>query len=431
MTHPESALSYRCLSYYGATTDPPPAHAPLMGAVDCDVCVVGAGIAGCSAALHLAERGYRVVLLEDKRIGWGASGRSGAQVLPGFACGQDKLVALVGRDNARALWDMSTESVELLGQLIYRQGIACDWVNGHLQAAIKPRHRADLLALQEKLEREYGYRGLRYIEGNELQGLLATRRYIAGLYDKNAGHLQPLKYTLGLAAAAARNGVQIFEGTRARHFHDGSPVRVRTEHGEVRCRQLVLCGNAYLDGTAPALARKIMSVGTYMIATEPLGEERARGLIANNMAVNDLNWILDYFRLSADRRLLFGGRVSYSTLKPADTAPAVRARMLGVFPQFADVKIEYSWGGYVDITMNRAPHFGRLSANAYFLQGFSGHGIALAGLGGKLVAEAVAGTAERFDLFARIPHRDFPGGPWLRRPLLVLAMLYYRLRDLL
>jgi len=174
-----------------------------------------------------------------------------------------------------------------------------------------------------------------------------------------------------------------------------------------------------------------MSVGTYVIATEPLGEERARGLIANNMAVSDLNWVLDYFRLSADRRLLFGGRVSYSSLKIADSAPALRKRMLGVFPQLADARIDYSWGGYVDLTLNRAPHFGRLSANVYFLQGFSGHGIALTGLAGKLVSEAIAGTTERFDVFARIPHRNFPGGPVLGRPLLVLAMLYYRLRDLL
>jgi gamma-glutamylputrescine oxidase len=199
----------------------------------------------------------------------------------------------------------------------------------------------------------------------------------------------------------------------------------------VRCRHLALCGNAWLGDTAPAIARRIMPVGTYIVATEPLGLERARALIANDAAVTDINWILDYFRLSRDHRLLFGGRVSYSGLDPFNTAQATRQRMLRVFPQLADARIAYSWGGYVDITLNRAPDFGRLAPNVYYLQGFSGHGIVLTGIAGKLLAEAVAGTAERFDVFARIRHREFPGGALLRRPALVLAMAWYRLRDLL
>ncbi len=418
-------------SYYAATANAAPSYAALSGDVNCDVCVVGGGIAGCSSALHLAERGFRVVLLEDKLIAWGASGRSGAQALPGFACSQDKLVQLVGRETARALWDVSVEALALTRDLIRRHQIACDWVDGQMHAAIKPRHRRELAEWAEQLERDYAYRSVRLIEGPELGGLLATRRYIAGLYDTNSGHLHPLNYTLGLAAAARRLGVEIFENTRALRFETGRQVTVHTPRGVVRCRQLVLCGNAYLDGTAPALASKFIGVGTYIVATEQLGAERARALIANNMAVTDINWIIDYFRRSADHRLLFGGRVAYSGLDPLNTAHATRARMLGVFPQLADVRIEYTWGGHIDITMNRAPHFGRLAPDVYFAQGFSGHGIALTGMAGKLIAEAVAGTAERFDLFARIPHRNFPGGALLRRPTLVLAMLYYRLRDLL
>jgi gamma-glutamylputrescine oxidase len=429
-------------SYYAATANPFPALPALQGEVDCDVCVVGAGIAGCSAALHLAERGYRVVLLEENRVGWGASGRSGAQVLPGYSCGQARLVKLAGREVARALWDMSAESVALVKDLIRRHDIDCDWVDGHMQAAVKPRHRAELLAEKENLEREYGYQSLRFIDRPELEGLLATRRYAGGLYDSNAGHMHSLNYTLGLAAAARRLGVRIHEGTRAVRHEQGARVTVHTspppptgrragDEGRVLCDHLVLCGNTQLNGMAPALARKIMNIGTYIVATEPLGETRARELIANNMAVNDLNWIIDYFRRSADHRLLFGGRVSYSGLQPGDTSQPTRARMLGVFPQLKGVKIEYAWGGYLDITLNRAPHFGRLAPNVYFLQGFSGHGIALTGLGGKLAAEAIAGTAERFDVFARIEHHNFPGGALLRRPTLMLAMLYYRLRDLL
>ena len=257
-------------------------------------------------------------------------------------------------------------------------------------------------------------------------------RYLGALYDSNSAHLHPLNYTLGLARAAEQHGARIFESTRAISFAPGSAqVRVQTPTGEVRARFLVLCGNVYLGDTAPALAAKIMAVATYIVATEPLGEERARQLIANNAAVSDMNWVLDYFRRSADHRLLFGGRVNYSGLKSFDAPGATRVRMLRVFPQLADVRMDYAWGGHVDITLNRAPHFGRLAPNVYFLQGFSGHGIALTGIAGKLVAEAIRGTAARFDVFARIPHGNFPGGAALRRPALVLAMLWFRLRDLL
>jgi gamma-glutamylputrescine oxidase len=223
----------------------------------------------------------------------------------------------------------------------------------------------------------------------------------------------------------------VFESSRAVELVSGTSARVRTVGGEVRARHVVLCGNVYLGETAPALASKIMAVGTYIVATEVLGAERAQALIRNNAAVADANWVLDYFRRSADHRLLFGGRVNYSGLSSFDAPSATRRRMLAVFPQLADVKIEYNWGGEVDITRNRAPHFGRLAPNVYFLQGFSGHGIVLAGIAGKLVAEAIAGTAERFDVFAKIRHRNFPGGQALRRPALVLAMMYFRLKDLL
>ncbi len=420
-------------SYYAATARPAPERPALQGSVSADVCVVGGGIAGCSAALHLAERGLKVVLLEDNRIGWGASGRSGAQAIHGVASGQAKLDRLIGPAAARTVWDVSVEGLALMRQLIRRFSIDCDWVDGYMLTAVKERHVEELKAELHELHDHCGYPSVRFLPREELRATLDSDRYRGALYDSNSGHLHPLNYTLGLAAAAESLGVQIYEGTRALPFVDGgaSGVRVPTAQGEVRARHLVLCGNVYLGDTAPALARKIMAVATYIVATEPLGEERARRLIANDAAVSDMNWVLDYYRRSADDRLLFGGRVNYSGLKSFDAPSATRARMLKVFPQLEDVRIEYSWGGEVDITLNRAPNFGRLAPNVYFLQGFSGHGIALTGVAGKLVAEAVAGTAGRFDVFARIPHADFPGGMALRRPALVLAMLYFRLRDLL
>ncbi len=417
-------------SYYAASANAAPERPALAGTVECDVCVVGGGIAGCSAALHLAERGYSVVLLEQNRIGWGGSGRSGAQALFGVAAGQAKLERLIGAGDARLVWDVTVEGLTLMRELIARHRIECDWVHGQLHTAIKPRHDLELRAELDILHTKYGYDSVRYVPREEVRSLLATERYISALYDTNCGHLHPLNYTLGLAAAAERQGTRIYEDTRALTV-DMQASRVRTLRGEVHARQIVLCGNVYLGSTVPPLTSKIMSVGTYIVATEPLGAERARALITNNAAVADSNWVLDYFRRSADHRLLFGGRVNYSGLASFDAPGATRRRMVGVFPQLAQVKLDYSWGGDVDITLNRAPHFGRLAPNVYFLQGFSGHGITLAGIAGKLTAEAIAGTAERFDVFAKIPHGNFPGGAALRRPALVLAMLYYRLKDLL
>jgi gamma-glutamylputrescine oxidase len=394
------------------------------------VCVVGGGIAGSSAALHLAEQGYRVVLLEEQRIAWGASGRSGGQALFGVAAGQARIERLTDAAAARAIWDVSIAGIALIKERIAKYSIDCDWESGQMQVALKPRHERALHAELAALRDRYDYKSLRYMSCKEVRATLATTRYTGGLYDSASGHLHPLNYTRGVAGAAAARGVSIFESTRALNYSAASQIIVRTSGGQVHCRHLALCGNTYLGELAPALAKKIMALGTYIVATEKLGAERARDLIANNTAVSDMNWVLDYFRLSADHRLLFGGRVS-SARGSFGVAKATRARMLTVFPQLADVRIEYAWGGYVDITMNRAPHFGRLAPNVYFLQGFSGHGVALAGIAGLLMAQAIAGTAERFDMFAKIPHHDFPGGASLRRPAQQLAMLYYRLRDLL
>ncbi|MFM7396861.1 MAG: NAD(P)/FAD-dependent oxidoreductase [Gammaproteobacteria bacterium] len=425
-------------SWYASSTVPSSSRALLEGDHETDICVIGGGIAGCSTALHLAECGYRVILLEAETIGWGASGRSGAQAITGVACGQSKLESLVGATDARRIWDMTVEALRLQRELIERHRIDCDYVAGQMHVALKPRQERELREDVETTRSRYGHDSLRMVERDELRRLIASDRYIAGTYDAACGHLHPLKYTLGLAAAAERAGAKIFERSRAVTYQrsgnatSAAPtLLVHTSRGAVRCRSIALCGNAWLGPFAPSLARKIIGVGTYIVATEPLGEERAAALITNNAAVTDINWVIDYFRRSADHRLLFGGRVSYSGVDPLGTRRATRARMIKVFPQLADTKIDFAWGGLVDITLNRAPHFGRLEPDVYFVQGFSGHGIALTGIAGKLLAEAISGTQDRFDVFARIRHRDFPGGAALRRPALVLGMLWYRLRDLL
>lgn len=422
-------------SYYSAVTPSLPVTPALRGAERAEVCVVGGGIAGCSAALALAERGYRVSLLEAQRLGWGASGRNGGQVLPGIAAEQPALAKLAGDEGAVHIWQLSLQAIALLKQRLSRHAIDCEWTDGQMLTAIKPRQWQALLHWQEWLQR-HGYEGTQLLDRVTLGGVLESHRYLGALYDPAAGHLQPLRYTLGLAQAAVRAGVSVHEASRALGYEQDAPgtggrLQVRTADGRVDCDWLVFAGNAWLGDTVPSLARKIVSVGSYIVATEPLGAERAQRLIRNNAAVCDTNWILDYFRRTRDERLLFGGRVNYSGLDVRAIAPATRRRMLKVFPQLAGARIDYAWGCLLDISFNRVPHFGRLAPNVYFLQGFSGHGIALAGLAGQLLAEAIAGSAERFDVFARLPHRDFPGGRTLRRPLLALAMLWYRLRDLL
>ena len=418
-------------SWYEATAQRGPAQPALAGDVEADVCVVGGGIAGCSTALHLAERGYRVVLLEAERVGFGASGRSGGQIIPGYASGMAKLADQLGKPDAKRLWDFSIESVELTRDLIDRYRIDCQLSWGHMHVGIKPRQRDELKEWQHEQENDFGYRKLRFLERDEVAEWIASKRYIAGLYDSGAGHLHPLRYTIGLGQAAISAGVKLHENSRVTSIEYGPTVTVRTSQGSVRAKFLALCANVGHVDLSPRLSRKLIGIASYIVATKPLGEERAKALLRDNIAVADINWIIDYYRRSPDHRLLFGGRVSYSGLDPLGTERATRQRMLNVFPQLADAEIEYAWGGIIDISMSRAPSFGRLEPNVYYLQGFSGHGMSLTGIGGKIVAEAIAGQAERFDIYARLKHHAFPGGRLFRRPTLVLAMTWFRMRDFL
>lgn len=428
---PHSTSPSHAPSYYLASAQPWAEQPALEGDVVCDVCVVGGGLAGLSAALNLAERGFSVVLLEAVTIGYGASGRNGGEVISGYSCDMDSLRAQLGVDAARALWEMSVEGVEIVAERVARHGIDCDWTRGYCTAATRADHLRELEAWQRTAGEVYGYRQYQLWDRERLGAQLASARYHGALYDSAAGHLHPLNYTRGLARAALDAGVRVFENSRVGRLETGPRPRLATARGTVSASEVVLACNSDLGELMPALSRRIMPAGTYMVATAPLGAERARSLIANNMAVSDTRFVLDYYRLSADHRLLFGGKVSYSGHEPRDLAASMRRDMLRVFPQLADVGIDYAWGGFCDITMTRAPDFGRAADHVYYLQGFSGHGVNVTGVAGKVVAEAIAAETSRFDVFGRLRHRDFPGGRRLRAPVLALGMLYYRLRDLL
>ena len=419
-------------SYYAATATRGPGYPALRESTSCDVAVVGGGLAGLSAALELRQRGLDVVLLEAQQVGWGASGRNGGQAIHGLACEQQTIEDQLGLDEARRVWAMSIEALDLIHERIARHRIDCDWCDGYLGLATTARKGAELAAWAERIETIYRY-PLRRITPAQLPDWIASPRYHSGIHDPRSGHLHPLKYTLGLARAAFDAGVRLYERTPVQALLPGECATLRTAAGSVHARQVLLAGNVYLDGLAPALQARIMPVGTYIACTETLDPALAASLVPSRSAVCDTNFVLDYFRPTVDNRLLYGGRVSYSTVTPANLAESMRRRMVQTFPQLAAAKVEYAWGGFVDISMNRAPDFGRLAgaANVYYLQGFSGHGLALTGLAGRVVAEAMLGDASRFDVFARLRHRAFPGGTLFRTPALVLGMAWYRLRDML
>lgn len=419
-------------SYYEASVDRTP-QPQLQESIDTDVLVVGGGFAGLSAAIELARGGMQVVLLEADRICSGASGRNGGQAIVGYASGQQAFEVQLGQADARRAWDMSIEALDLIDSRIAEFGIDCDRRHGYLYVADSPR-KAD--ALEREVQRtghDYAL-AFEFTRGDAVRSHIGSARYCASAYETRSGHLHPLKYGLGLARAACRLGVRIFEHSAVRRLERGARALALCDKGRVRARFVVLAGNCALaehgPGVAAELRPRIMPVGTYMVATEPLPAALCAQMIARDAAVCDNNFALDYFRCSADHRLLFGGRVSYTTMTPRDLQASMRHRMLRVFPELDHAAIAFVWGGFVDISMNRMPDFGRLGDNLYYLQGFSGHGVALTGLAGRLVAEAVAGQAGRFDLFARLRHRAFPGGPWLRTPSLALAMWYQQLRDL-
>jgi gamma-glutamylputrescine oxidase len=416
-------------SYYAATAIGVSERERLRGRLTADVCIVGGGYTGLSAALHLARSGYQVVVLEANRIGWGASGRNGGQVGVGQRRGATELVAMFGLERARALWQLGRDATGLVRTLISRHAIDCDLSPGQMVVAAKSSHIGDMVEEVELLRAQFGYRSIRMMSRAELESELASPVFHGGWLDDEASHLHPLNYCLGLGRAAEEAGAQVFEHSAVIAQGRTDPALLRTEKGEVSARYVLLACNGYLGGLEPRLAGKIMPINNFVVATESLGAEAATALIRNRACVHDTRFVVNYFRLSRDHRLIFGGGENYRTRFPRDIAAFVRPYMLRIFPQLAAARIDYAWGGTLAITLNRLPCIGRLAPNIFYAQGYSGHGVPMATLAGQLVAEALAGTAERFDLMAGIPQPKFPGGTLLRHPALVLGMLYYALRD--
>ena len=426
MTHPETPPTW-----YAETATVPPARPALAGDLDIDVCVIGGGLTGVSAALNLAERGYKVALIEQQRIGWGASGRNGGQICTAYSSGMGKIESALGKDDARLVWDMAEEAKRIIAERAERHGIDCDLSWGYLYAALSRHQMAGLRAEHREWLEGYGYaQPARLLETAEMRATVASTRYLGGLLDPGAGHLQIYAYLLGLARAAEEAGATLYEGTKALSLTMGDNPSVTTEAGTIRCRHLVIATNAYLGRLVPRLRPYVMPVGSFVCVTEPMDPARLDGLVKGGLAVGECNHILNYFRATSDNRLMFGGGANYSAIDPPNLRAYLRRKLTRVFPQLADVEVTQAWSGLIGITTSRIPDFGRLDGNIYYAQGFSGQGVALSGLAGRLIAEAVAGQAERLDIFGRIRHMPFPGGP-LRTPALVLAMFYFRLLDMI
>lgn len=416
-------------SWYAASANLQLDFPALQGETSADVCIIGGGYTGLSTAIHLRKRGYSVALLEANKIGWGASGRNGGHVGTGQRADQDALENMVGLEHAKALWQLGLEAVDTVCELIDENNIDCELKTGNLHVASKAKEQAGLIDEAEHLNTVYGYDQIRYVGPDELRDMTSGQGFHGGTLDMGARHLHPLNYALGLAKAADTLGADLYEGSRVLSYHEGQGVTVTTDRGTVKAKYLVLACNGYLEKLEPRTAGRIMPINNYMLATKPLPEELARRLIRDDTSMSDSLFVIDYWKLSADNRLLFGGGESYTRKFPADIGSFVRKYMLRIYPELADTRIEYGWGGTLAITLNRMPDFGRLSPQVFYTHGYSGHGVPIATLAGKLLAEVISGSAERFDVMASVPSKTFPGGTLLRWPGLVAGMLFYSLRD--
>ncbi len=417
-------------SYYAATVNDHTDYPRLEGEIRADVCVIGGGFSGVSTALTLAERGYSVVLVEQNKIGWGASGRNGGQMIGGIT-GEEKMLRDLGPDYADMIWDLGYRGHEIIEERVEKYNIQCDLKHGYIDVAYKPRHMRDFEAHYEELQRRGFGDMVRMVPQSEIEETVGSKVYIGGLINNRNGHIHPLNLCIGEARAAEKLGVSIFENSSVTEIVHGDKPLVKTNSGQVVADKVVLTGNAYNRLERKHIKGQVFPAGSYIIATEPLSEEEARQVNPQDMAICDPNSVVDYYRMSADRRLLFGGRCNYSGREPKSIRAWIEPRMLKVYPQLKGKRIDYEWGGNVGIIVNRVPLLGRIKPNVFYAMGYSGHGVNVTHVAGEIMADAVAGTFERLDVFEKISHFKIPLGQRLGSQMVALGMLYHRMKDLL
>lgn len=411
---------------YAATRNDQTRYPTFEGSARADVCIIGGGFSGVATALSLAERGYAVILLESRCIGSGASGRNGGQVIAGLS-GERRIVSQLGADGRKLVRDIRYLGHDIIAERIAKYAIACDWRAGWMEVAARPHHMRGLR--EDVAGRIAEGDNLEIVEPDRLRDVIDTNAYHGGAIDRRSGHLHPLNLLLGEARAAAGLGAKIYENSPVIAFEGGAKPVVRTASGRVACGSIVLAGYSDHAFQRGRLAGLVFPTGSYIVATEPLDEALTRRLNPQNLAVADSNVVLDYFRFSADRRLLFGGRANYWNRDPKDVAAAMRPRLLAIFPELKDAAIEYAWGGKIDIVLTRAPAIGRLAPSVYYTQGYCGHGVNVTHIAAEIISDAVSGTTDRLDLFDKIKQIRLPVGRFLGSQMLALGMLYYRLRD--
>lgn len=415
-------------SYYAASANPVPPRPELNGDVETDVCIVGAGYTGLSTAISLLENGFKVSIVEAAKVGFGASGRNGGQIVNSYSRDIDVIERSVGPKQAKLLGDMAFEGGRIIRERIAKYNIQCDLKDGGVFAANTHKHMKHLES-QKKLWERYGHTQLELMDAKRIREVVDSDVYVGGMLDMSGGHIHPLNLALGEAAAVESLGGVIYEQSPAIRIDRGANPVVHTPNGRIKAKFVVVAGNAYLGNLMPELSAKSMPCGTQVITTEPLSDALAKSLLPQDYCVEDCNYLLDYYRLTGDKRLIFGGGVVYGARDPANIEAIIRPKMLKAFPQLKDVKIDYAWTGNFLLTLSRLPQVGRLGDNIYYSQGCSGHGVTYTHLAGRVLAEALRGQAERFDAFADLPHYPFPGGRLFQVPFSAIGAWYYTLRD--
>ncbi|MGK0498536.1 MAG: glycine/D-amino acid oxidase-like deaminating enzyme [Oceanicoccus sp.] len=418
-------------SYYAATANWQTNYPRLEGEIEADVVVVGGGFSGVNTAVELAEKGYNVVLLEANRISWGATGRNGGQIIGGIGHDAEQFENKIGKEGVQAIDEMGIEAAKIIGERVAKYNIDCDLKWGYCDVALKPKHMKWFEQWQADDVATGSRNKMQLLDANAIKQYVNSDSYCGGLYSPTNGHIHPLNLCIGEARAAESLGTRIFEQSRVTGISHGETAIVSTDHGRVKAKYVVLCGNAYMGDLVPKLSSKVLPSNSSIIATAPLSDELAKSIMPGDCAICDPRTALDYFRLSADNRLLFGGLSNYTGMEPTNLVGTIQRKMLKVFPQLTGVDVDYGWSGQMGIGLNRMPQLGRLASNVFYIQAYSGHGVAPTHIMGRITAEMISGTAERFDVFAKIKHWPFPGGKLLRRPGLAMGMMYYKMKDML